>query len=121
MSDDLDLDFSYFHPLDHSIWECRDYPGGRRTHARYVWQFKWDIDPKGRVKHFFGYHKWLAIGYRNNPDAKGFSPFGHRSVEDMRDAGWSFNVVCDFCDMQAPPGAAARAIADQWGGDHLRG
>jgi hypothetical protein len=34
------LDFSEFHPLDHSLITCSGYPGGRRTHLRYWWEFK---------------------------------------------------------------------------------
>jgi len=31
------VDFSMFHPLDHSILMCRDMPGGRRQHAQMRW------------------------------------------------------------------------------------
>ena len=34
------IDFSQFHPLDHGIIACKGYPGGRRTHLRYRWEFQ---------------------------------------------------------------------------------
>ena len=34
------LDFSEFHPLDHSLFQCRDYPGGRKRHWEYLWDLK---------------------------------------------------------------------------------
>ncbi len=36
-----ELDFTGFHPLDHTVWACRGYPGGRRTHLAYRWDFQW--------------------------------------------------------------------------------
>jgi hypothetical protein len=38
---DTELDFSEFHPLDHSLIGCRGYPGGRRRHLAYRWDFQW--------------------------------------------------------------------------------
>lgn len=35
------LDFSEYHDLFHSLWECRGYPGGRRRHINYLWDFKY--------------------------------------------------------------------------------
>jgi hypothetical protein len=36
----LKLDFSEFHPLDHSFLACRGYPGGPRRHFSYDWEFR---------------------------------------------------------------------------------
>lgn len=35
------LDFSEFHPLDHSAWsrECASQPGGRRRHVSLRWEY----------------------------------------------------------------------------------
>ena len=33
------LDFSEFHPLDHTLLGCRGYPGGWRRHLEYRWDF----------------------------------------------------------------------------------
>jgi hypothetical protein len=52
------LDFSEFHPLDHSLWECRDYPGGRRTHLEYRWQFQWKDKLHELTLCRVGRHKW---------------------------------------------------------------
>jgi hypothetical protein len=35
------LDFSRFHPLDHTVWQCRGYPGGIRKHLDYRWSLQW--------------------------------------------------------------------------------
>jgi hypothetical protein len=38
-----DLDFSFFHPLDHHIWQrayCASFYGGARTHLSYWWDFQ---------------------------------------------------------------------------------
>lgn len=40
-TEDMKLDFSEFHPLDHPLWSCRGYPGGRKQHIKYKWEFMW--------------------------------------------------------------------------------
>lgn len=35
------IDFSQFHPLDHTLRACKGYPGGRRVHLKYRWEFQW--------------------------------------------------------------------------------
>lgn len=35
------IDFSAFHPLDHSLLRCFGYPGGWRRHLGYRWEFIW--------------------------------------------------------------------------------
>lgn len=35
----MKLDFSEYHPLDHSLRRCRGYYGGRRTHLSYWWMY----------------------------------------------------------------------------------
>lgn len=52
------LDFSEFHPLDHSLLECRDYPGGRRRHLEYSWDFKWRGQVYARTVCRLGLHEW---------------------------------------------------------------
>lgn len=54
------LDFSQFHPLDHSVLACRGYPGGRRRHLAYRWEFqvrdqvlRWVLCP-------FRRHRWVT-------------------------------------------------------------
>ena len=37
----MELDFSQFHPLNHHVLACRDYPGGRKRHLSYRWEFRW--------------------------------------------------------------------------------
>ena len=34
------IDYSEYHPLDHSVWRC-GWPGGRRRHLRYRWEYQW--------------------------------------------------------------------------------
>lgn len=55
------LDFSGFHPLDHSIRECRDYPGGRKTHLSYSWQFKWKEEVWRWTWCLIGRHDWVTV------------------------------------------------------------
>lgn len=51
------LDFSEFHPLDHTVWYCyrRGYPGGVRRHLSYRWEFQWK-DKAARWKCLLGWH-----------------------------------------------------------------
>jgi hypothetical protein len=53
------LDFSQFHPLDHSVWECRGYPGGRRRHLQYRWDFQWRDRLRGMTLCLIGKHAWV--------------------------------------------------------------
>jgi hypothetical protein len=53
------LDFSEFHPLDHSAWACRGYPGGRRRHLRYRWDFQWRDQFRGKTLCLIGRHRWV--------------------------------------------------------------
>ena len=47
ISDDTELDFSRFHPMDHYWWACarrnahEPIYGGIRVHLMYAWEFKW--------------------------------------------------------------------------------
>lgn len=36
-----ELDFSIFHPLMHSLWACRGWPGGRKRHLSMRWEYQW--------------------------------------------------------------------------------
>jgi hypothetical protein len=59
------LDFSEFHPLDHSVWECRGYPGGRRVHLRYRWDFQWRDELHAKFLCPLGRHRrveWFGRG-----------------------------------------------------------
>lgn len=37
----MTLNFDEFHPLDHGLIDCLGYPGGRRRHLEFRWQFQW--------------------------------------------------------------------------------
>jgi hypothetical protein len=52
------LDFSQFHPLDHSVRNCRGYPGGWRTHLKYRWEFQWEARLRRRLLCPLGRHQW---------------------------------------------------------------
>jgi hypothetical protein len=62
------LDFSQFHPLDHSVFRCRDYPGGRRRHLAYRWEFQWREHLGGWFLCPFGRHHW-GKWWTRGPDA----------------------------------------------------
>lgn len=69
--DNMELDFSEYHPLDHSIWRCGHYPGGWRRHFSHRWQFQWR-DRAGRWKCLLGRHK-MRTWYRRTEDRQ-FAP-----------------------------------------------
>lgn len=50
------VDFSGFHPLDHLLYQCRNYPGGWRTHLKYRWQFQWRSAIYSKTKCLVGWH-----------------------------------------------------------------
>lgn len=56
------LDFSEFHPLFHSLWRCRGYPGGRRRHLAYKWESQWSSHVRRfwrcTLLHRHDYQKW---------------------------------------------------------------
>lgn len=54
------LDFSEYHPLDHTLRECRGYPGGWRRHISYDWEFR--VGPRWRSRTLcrLGRHDWAA-------------------------------------------------------------
>lgn len=56
--DKMDLDFSDFHPLDHSVFACRDYPGGWQRHLRDQWVYRWHPAIRVRTLCVFGFHRW---------------------------------------------------------------
>ena len=66
------VDFSQFHPLDHRIWACRWYPGGRIRHLQYLWQFKWDGNVHRNVHCRLGHHRGGWAWRRSGPNAKAF-------------------------------------------------
>lgn len=55
------IDFSGFHPLDHSVWICRGYPGGRKTHLKYHWQFRWQQEVWRWTWCLIGRHHWTTV------------------------------------------------------------
>ena len=60
----MKIDFSEFHPLDHNVLQCRDYPGGRRRHVAYRWEFQIRDRIHGRLLHMVGRHDWRAWAAR---------------------------------------------------------
>lgn len=54
------LDFSQFHPLDHRLWQCSGYPGGKRTHLQYRWQFQWRDEIGRWLLCPLGRHAWVT-------------------------------------------------------------
>lgn len=51
------LDFSEFHPIDHSLIACTGYPGGRRRHLKHRWQFQWRSAIRSRTTCLIGLHR----------------------------------------------------------------
>lgn len=55
------LNFSEFHPLDHPIWACQDYPGGKRRHLKYRWEFQWRDRLYEQTLCRVGAHHWTNV------------------------------------------------------------
>lgn len=54
------IDFSGFHPLDHSLFDCQGYPGGRKTHLKYRWEFQWSERLWRETWCRVGRHDWVV-------------------------------------------------------------
>lgn len=61
------IDFSEFHPLDHSIFVCSGYPGGRKTHLKYWWEFKGEWALKAHTLCKIGRHHPVTWQRRDLP------------------------------------------------------
>lgn len=77
---DVDLDFSEFHPLDHLPWQCGGLPGGWRKHVALAWEFKW--------------HPWLV--------AQTACRLGrHQMINWFAQDGTFANRSCEYCHRPA--------------------
>lgn len=113
---DVKLDMSQFHPLDHNLWQCRGYPGGRRRHVEIAWDYVWRPEIKVHWRHLTGRHLWRAMAVRDPKTAGGFGPPPLREgPEAIIAAGWSFRVVCEGCGKEPDWVTADRIIVEQWG------
>lgn len=56
-----DLDLSDFHPLDHTLGECRGYPGGWRRHLAYRWQYEQRLRLRAGTLCRFGLHRSVRV------------------------------------------------------------
>ena len=78
------LDFSEYHPLDHSVFECKGYPGGKRRHLQYRWEFQ--VEPAISA----AFHKPLcAVGLHDSEPWWQGSEFG----EGVKPKGY----MCRHC------------------------
>ena len=57
----MELDFSEFHPLDHSLFsrECASLPGGRKNHIELAWYYKWRGRVREQIHCRLGGHEWV--------------------------------------------------------------
>jgi len=90
----LELDFSEFHPLDHSVLssECSEYPGGRMRHASLYYQYPltgWFLrEVWARVACPFGFHRFTQETWTRS------------SAEDA----WRTFTACAACGEHEPEG-----------------
>jgi hypothetical protein len=101
------IDFSQFHPLDHSLARCYGYPGGWRTHLQYRWEFQWREDLVTRWMHLTGRHNWLAYASRSVLGTLG--EIG--KPPDPTDPGWTYGVSCAGCEAKPDPMTRRAVIA----------
>jgi hypothetical protein len=87
------IDFSQFHPLDHTLAECRNYPGGRRRHLRYRWAFQWREQLVIWFRHMLGTHTWFGLAR-------------------LDDAEPVYFVRCRGCNARADAATVARVIGN---------
>jgi hypothetical protein len=80
----MNLDFSEFHPLDHSLWRCAGFPGGRRRHLSYRWQFQWGAEVRQRTLCVLRMHAWVR-GWRRTDGEWTQLPAACLSCGRMRD------------------------------------
>lgn len=99
----MNLDFSEFHPLDHNLWECRDYPGGWRRHLQYRWDYQWSEALSIRWRHMTGRHLFAAYAYR--PRLPG-------GAVDPNAREWQYSAICRGCDVEPDNVTAERLIAE---------
>jgi hypothetical protein len=99
--EDVQLDFSQWHPLDHwsGTARCRTLYGGWRWHLRIAWEFKW----RGQLRT----HTLCKLG-RHGAYVSGYS----RAPGTQRGVWLEHWPVCPHC--YAPkPGLAAEASAEE--------
>ena len=89
----MNLDFSQYHPLDHSLSECRGYPGGRRRHLSYLWEFRWREQLEVWLRHTSGRHTWFGM-----VRVSGDEPV--------------YRVACRGCNATPDPASVARVIGN---------
>lgn len=84
-----ELDFSEYHPLDHSLWRCEHYPGGHRRHLQYRWEFQWHSRIRRWTRCPLGLHRWVQA-WRRDP-------------RGSADAEWiALPLSCTWCYKQKP-------------------
>jgi hypothetical protein len=89
------LDFSQYHPLDHSIRQCSGYPGGRRRHLSHRWQFQIRERLTVAWKHATFRHEW--------------QPF---AAKDKVSGEWLYFVDCAGCAAEPNSETKERLIAE---------
>lgn len=115
MTDDMKLDFSQFHPLDHNLWECRGYPGGRQRHLSFRWEYMWRPALRVHWRHLTGRHAWEAAACRDPKVAGDFGQPPAHGRKAMEADGWLFSVSCEGCGKKPDWVTEDRIIAEQWG------
>ena len=58
------IDFSEFHPLDHSLLRCSNYAGGRRRHLDYWWTYQGEPGLRARTLCLVGLHRPTQVWSR---------------------------------------------------------
>lgn len=59
------VSFSQFHPIMHSFWKCKGWPGGRRRHLAYLWKYRWKDRIRAQTTCRLGRHDPVSWYDRN--------------------------------------------------------
>jgi len=95
----VQLDFSEFHPLDHTLLECCGYPGGWRRHLEYRWDFQW----RDRVRK----HTSCRLGRHHDVVVRRCGPGGIRELAEV------VAVRCLSCGRPANEAEWKAALVDE--------
>lgn len=92
MEEIRDLDFSVYHPLDHHLFDCVGYPGGRIRHLVLCWEYQLRPELRRLTLCKLGLHSWVEV-LTSEPIFEGKERKGTRLLP----SGDFMCVDCNIC------------------------